>query len=214
MGLFTKKLAPTSSVAPLYTIGGQKTLLIVGLGNPGEEYAQTRHNAGAIAVASFHNAHPEFDKWVHKKDLHCLISSGILGSVRVLLVQPTTFMNNSGQAVQAVQRFYKVTNQETIVVYDELDIDFGTLRTRLGGGDAGHNGVKSVIAHIGADFGRVRIGIKSEHASKLDSADFVLKNFAKAERAQLTALNREVENILMEAIYAGTLSSETRSFLV
>jgi peptidyl-tRNA hydrolase, PTH1 family len=213
MGLFQKKYTDTSSHAPLYTIGGQSTLLIVGLGNPGKEYDNTRHNAGCIAVNAFVEAHDELGGWVTKKDLSCQITNGTFGPMRVIIIKPTTFMNESGRAVQAVQAFYKVAPNKTVVVHDELDIVFGQIRTRMGGGAAGHNGIKSIISHTGDDFGRVRIGINNAHKPLAETSDFVLKSFNNEELAQLSALTREVETILVETIYRGNIIAETRNFI-
>src|SRR6185503_14049634 len=120
-------------------------------------------------------------------------------------------MNNSGEAAQAVQRFYRVYNQNTLAVYDELAIPFGSLRTRLGGADAGHNGVKSLIQHIGDDFGRLRVGVGSQTAAKADAADFVLGKFTKKEQASLPLMIREANAVITEFIFSGQLTSETRS---
>jgi PTH1 family peptidyl-tRNA hydrolase len=214
MGLFSKKPIQHSSTAPLYTIGGKQTILIVGLGNPGKEYDGTRHNIGFDVVDHFVSGHDEFSAWITKKDQHCHITSGNLGGTRVIVIKPTTFMNESGRAVQAVQNFYKIPNAQTLVIHDELDIPFGQIRTRQGGGTAGHNGLKSIIASNGADFGRLRIGINSEHRTKNEEKDFVLKSFSKAEQGELPKLLAETNAILTEYIYGGSLQAETRSFLV
>lgn len=214
MGLFSKKPVQHSSTAPLYTIGGQQTILVVGLGNPGKEYDGTRHNIGFAAVDHFVGSHDEFSAWVAKKDLHCQITTGNLGGTRVIVIKPSTFMNDSGRAVQAVQNFYKVGNAQTLVVHDELDIPFGQLRTRLGGGTAGHNGLKSIIHQTGDDFGRLRIGIDSEHRTKTEEKDFVLKSFSKAEQGDLPKLYAETNAILTEYVFGGSLEAETRSFLM
>src|SRR5690349_19758925 len=128
MGLFTKKPMQSSKTAPLYTIGGQKTMLIVGLGNPGKEYDGTRHNIGFMALNDFASAHSEFTPWINKKDLKCELTTGLIGGIRVILMKPTTFMNESGQALTSVQNFYKLANSQTIVVHDEIDIPFGQIR--------------------------------------------------------------------------------------
>ena len=214
MGLFSKKPIETSSHAPLYTLGNQNTVLIVGLGNPGKEYDSTRHNVGFAALDAFVAANDTFDNWIQKKDLKCLMTTGTFGASRVIAIKPTTFMNESGQAVQAVQNFYKISTPQTVVVHDELDIEFGQIRTRAGGGSAGHNGIKSIVSHAGDAFGRVRIGINSQHRTKHDEKDFVLKPFSKDEQAQIDSLNREVISILTEYIYGGTMPVETRSFLL
>ncbi len=158
MGLFDRKRTSFDSVAPLYTVGNSKTLLVIGLGNPGQEYAGNRHNLGFMVLDKYHASH-DFSGWVAKKDLGCELATGQIGSTRVLLAKPMTFMNNSGESAQKLQKFYRVYNQETVVVHDELDIDFGTIRTRIGGGSAGHNGIKSLTETLGEDYGRIRIGI-------------------------------------------------------
>lgn len=209
MALFQKKPDVTSS-APLYTIGENKTVLIVGLGNPGQEYEQTRHNIGFSVLDNF-AAKNDFPAWMAKKDIKCEIAIHKIGSVRVILCQPTTFMNASGEAVQALQHFYKIYNPQTLVVYDELAIPFGQIRSRIGGADAGHNGVKSLIQHVGEDFGRLRIGVGNEIAQKADAADFVLSKFNKDEQAKLPQILGEANTLITEYITSGQLPHDTRS---
>ena len=211
MALFQKKEIAGSSV-PLYTLGLTKTVLLVGLGNPGKEYDGTRHNVGFACLDSFVKAQ-DFPTWITKKDLKSLVSSGTVGSTRVIAIKPTTFMNRSGEAVQAAGAFYKVPPEQIIVIHDELDILFGQIRTRMGGGSAGHNGIKSLLQHIDETFGRVRIGVRNDIAEQADSADFVLGTFRKDEQAQLPNLTRETTAILTESLYAPALPAETRSFL-
>jgi PTH1 family peptidyl-tRNA hydrolase len=122
-------------------------------------------------------------------------------------------MNNSGEAAQAIQHFYRVFNRDTLAVYDELAIPFGQLRTRVGGSDAGHNGVKSLVQHVGDDFGRLRIGIGSEVSDKADAADFVLGKFTKTEQGSLDLINREAAAIMTEYIFGGQLPHETRTIV-
>jgi PTH1 family peptidyl-tRNA hydrolase len=211
MGLFQERPS-TGDNAPLYTTGMNKTVLIVGLGNIGKEYNNTRHNIG-FEIIDFFAAKHGFDPWVSKKDQFCVTTSKTIGSTRVILCKPTTYMNESGRALQAVQRFYKIANSSTLVVYDELDIHFGQLRTRIGGGSAGHNGVKSLIAHCGDDFGRLRIGIGPNSSAHIDSADFVLAAFGKKDTAMIPLLLIEANSILSEYAHnAGQLQEETRSF--
>ena len=212
MALFQKKPQIGSNM-PFYTLGLQKTLVIVGLGNPGKEYEGTRHNIGFAAVDEFARK-LDFPAWVEKKDLKSHITQQNVGDNRVILVKPTTFMNLSGEAVQAVSHFYKVPLDQILAVHDELDIPFGQIRTRVGGSDAGNNGVKSLIQHIGDNFGRVRVGIQNEISAKADSADFVLSKFAKEEQEHLLALLRETTAILSEYAHGQPLIHETRSFLI
>ena len=124
-------------------------------------------------------------------------------------------MNESGRAVQEVLNFYKLSAKQLTVVHDELDIPFGQIRTRQGGGHAGHNGIRSVIQYIGDDFGRVRIGINNpDKPEQQDSADYVLGKFTKKESAEMTKLTREVQSILIELIYRGELYADTRNILL
>lgn len=210
MALFQRKPTIESSV-PLYTFSAQKTVLIIGLGNPSEEYDYTRHNIGFLCVDIFAKDN-NFDPWILKKDLKSEMTQATMGQTRVILAKPQTFMNKSGEAVQAIMYFYKISPQDVLVIHDELDIQFGQIRCRMGGGAAGHNGIKSLIQHIGGDFGRIRIGIGPKTHETMDSADFVLQRFSDEERNKLKNLSREVTAILTETIYGGDLPHETRSF--
>jgi len=208
MALFQKKPDVSSSI-PLYSIGTHRTLLVIGLGNPGAEYDGTRHNIGFVTLDDFAGRN-DFPAWINKKDLKCHMTMQSMGQSRVILIKPTTFMNNSGEAVQAVQHFYKIDNGSTLVVYDELALPFGQLRSRGGGSDAGHNGVKSLIAHIGDDFLRLRVGIANEFSAKADASDFVLGKFTADEKVQLPAVIKEAGVMITEYIYSGQLPPETR----
>ncbi len=211
MALIQKRPYVTSDV-PAYSIGAVKTLLIIGLGNPGKDYEDTRHNIGFAALDHFAKQN-DFPTWTKKKDLKCLVTQANMGENRVILSKPTTFMNLSGEAAQALQRFYRVYNQQTLAVYDELAIPFGQLRTRAGGTDAGHNGVKSLIQHLGEDFGRLRIGIGSEATKNADAADYVLKRFSKEEQGHLPQILREANALITEFIFGDRLPHETRTIL-
>lgn len=213
MALFQRK-PQTSDPVNYISVGLNKTVLIVGLGNPGEEYDGTRHNVGFMCVDEFVERTDEMEAWVQKKDMKCLLSSGKLGDTRVIAIKPTTFMNLSGEAVQAVASFYKIHPENVLVLHDELDIDFGQIRLRKGGSAAGHNGIKSVSQHIGEDYGRIRIGIGPKAPEQTKSEDFVLQKFSKTELEQLPNLTREVVAILSEYIFGGQLPHETRSFIV
>ncbi len=212
MGLFTRKINTKTDVAALYSVGQKNTMLIVGLGNIGKDYEGTRHNAGFMCVDHFAKAN-EFTHWEQKKDLKAMVTSGMIGATRVLLMKPTTFMNNSGSAVQAVAAFYKLSTKEIIVVHDELDIPFGQLKTKVGGGTAGHNGLKSLVEHLGEDFGRLRVGIGPKTPEQMDSADFVLAKFNKDEISKINELCRETTALLTEIVVDGSVKAETRTFL-
>lgn len=213
MALFQRR-PQVSDPVNYITLGLNKTVLIVGLGNPGKEYEDTRHNIGFLCLDEFAKAN-DFGGWVDKKDLKCRLAQQTLADTRVILCKPTTFMNLSGEAVQAVSSFYKIHPSQIVVVHDELDIDFGHIRTRAGGSAAGHNGIKSVIQHLGEDFARIRIGIGPKNPPQIDSADFVLQKFSSDEQSHLGELTRETSAIISEAVYAnGHLPAETRNFLV
>src|SRR4051812_20742907 len=181
---FLQKKTQVSNSTPLYTINTNKILLVVGLGNHEKEYLGTRHNVGFAALDFFAEKN-DFPGWVTKKDLKSEITSHVLGDKRLILAKPTTFMNLSGEAAQAIQHFYRIYNPQTLAVYDELDIPFGQLRTRLGGSSAGHNGMESLISNIGEDFNRLRIGIGSEISKKTDGSKFVLSKFSKLEQQKI-----------------------------
>ena len=214
MSLFQNR-PQASDTHAYYTVGLNKTVLIIGLGNPGKEYDLTRHNVGFEVVDTFVDKNAEMEAWMIKKDLKCVISSGRFGDTKVYAIKPTTFMNLSGEAVQAVINFYKISLDNFIVVHDELDVNFGQIRMRVGGSSAGHNGIKSVTQHMGEKYGRVRIGIGPKTPAQIDSADFVLQKFGADEQAQLANLSKEMSAILTEYIYSGQpLPTETRSFLI
>ncbi len=151
--------------------------LWVGLGNPGAEHSAQRHNVGFMAADAIHAAH-RFSPWKVKHK--GLISDGMIGAEKVLLLKPQTFMNDSGRAVGEAMRFFKLETADVTVFYDELDLAPFKVKVKTGGGAAGHNGIRSTIAHIGEDFRRVRIGIG--HPGHKDRVlGYVLGNYAKAE---------------------------------
>jgi PTH1 family peptidyl-tRNA hydrolase len=198
----------------LYTLGLNKTVLIIGLGNVGKKYDGTRHNIGFSSLDNFSEMN-DFPGWVNKQDLKSIVAIRTLADTRVILAKPTTMMNLSGAAVQSLISFYKISSGSILVVHDELDIPFGQIRTRQGGSAAGHNGIKSIIETIGEAFVRVRVGIGPKTPEQIDSADFVLQTFSKPEQANLPALTREVSAILNEWVHGGQeLPHETRSFIL
>ncbi len=161
--------------------------LVIGLGNIGTQYTKTRHNIGFEVLDTLQN-NLGFPKWQEKTKFKALISEDYSGGKKVILAKPTTFMNASGESVQALKDFYKLENKDIIVIQDEYDLPFGTVKLKQGGGSAGNNGLKSLISHIGDDFTRIRIGVKNELAEKMDTADFVLAKFSKEEQKQLESI--------------------------
>ncbi len=158
--------------------------LFVGLGNPGAEYAFNRHNVGFMAVDAIASEHG-FPAW--RKRFSGLASEGKLGREQILLLKPQTYMNESGRSAGEAARFYKLDPADVIVFHDELDLVPGKVRVKAGGGVAGHNGLRSITAHIGNDYVRVRIGI-GHPGSKDLVKNWVLQNFVKSDREWLEPL--------------------------
>jgi peptidyl-tRNA hydrolase, PTH1 family len=159
-------------------------LLFVGLGNPGERYAGNRHNIGFMAVQAIAKRH-DIAPW--RRRFQGVAVEGAIGAEKVLLLLPGTFMNESGRAVAETAHFYKLGLADVVVFHDELDLRPGKLRVKTGGGNAGHNGLRSISAHIGNDYRRVRFGIG--HPGDKDMVEpYVLQDFAKSERAWVEAL--------------------------
>ncbi|MGL4311125.1 MAG: aminoacyl-tRNA hydrolase [Paracoccaceae bacterium] len=172
--------------------------LFVGLGNPGAKYAGNRHNIGFMAVDRIAADHG-FSGW--KRAFQGQVSEGRLGAEKVLLLKPETFMNLSGQAVQAAVAFHKLPLADITVFHDELDLAPGKLRVKQGGGHAGHNGLRSIHAHLGEAYGRVRLGIG--HPGHKDAvAAYVLHDFAKADMEWLDDMLRGISDGA-EALAAG-----------
>ena len=164
--------------------------LIVGLGNPGAKYATNRHNIGFIAVDRIAADHG-FSPW--RQRFQAEMSEGRLGSEKVVLLKPLTFMNLSGQSVGEAMRYLKLTPEDVIVIHDELDLAPGKCRVKLGGGHAGHNGLRSIHQHIGENYHRVRLGIG--HPGHKDRvAGYVLSDFAKADADWLDDLLRGISD--------------------
>lgn len=152
--------------------------LIVGLGNIGEKYQLTRHNIGFLVI-------DEMTKNLSTSNVNNTnFQSTLLKSGYNLFAKPTTYMNNSGVAVHSIKEYYKIDLENIIVIHDDLDLPFGTVKFKIGGGHGGHNGLRSLDSHIGKDYIRVRIGI-GKPADKGDVANYVLSNFSKEELNKL-----------------------------
>lgn len=163
--------------------------LIAGLGNPGAQYAKNRHNIGFMLIDELVRA-PLFGP--ERKRFQALSHDGLIdtpkGQEKLLVLKPQTYMNNSGQSIAEAANFYKIKPEHVIVFHDELDLAPGRLRMKLGGGHAGHNGLRSIMAHIGPNFMRGRLGIGHPGAKEL-VLNWVLSDFAKADQPWLDALN-------------------------
>lgn len=164
-------------------------LLIAGLGNPGPKYAQNRHNIGFMAADEIFRRH-RFSNW--QKKFQAEIADGTVDGEKIILIKPQTFMNLSGQSIGEAMRFYKLSSADLVVIYDELDLAPGKLRIKTGGGSGGHNGIKSIDAHLqslpgGKDYRRMRLGIGHPGAKELVH-NHVLGDFAKADGEWLDTL--------------------------
>ena len=173
----------------------QTSYLIAGLGNPGAQYRQTRHNAGFMVLDRLAaRLGVKFSRLESK----ALVTKADYQGSRLVLVKPHTFMNLSGQPVGSLSRYYKVPREQLLVVYDEVDLPLGTLRIRPGGGSAGHKGITSIIERLGSqDFPRLRLGV-SRPPGRMEAADYVLQEFAASEKELLNvALEAAVDAILV-----------------
>ena len=166
-----------------------KPVLVVGLGNPGEAYKNTRHNVGFMAVNHFAG---DGAKW--KKEKNALTCAMDIGGRRVILVQPQTFMNNSGDAVGPLMAYYKIPLENVIVIHDDMDLAVGSVREKIGGGSAGHNGIKSIDRAVGADYKRIRIGVghPRDLGLPMEPADWVLGRFTAQ---QLSAVENVIDSL-------------------
>jgi PTH1 family peptidyl-tRNA hydrolase len=158
--------------------------LLVGLGNPGARYAHNRHNIGFMAIDAIAERY-RFSPW--RARFQGVMAEGTVDGEKVLALKPQTYMNLSGQAVGEASRFFKVDTASTIVMYDEIELAAGKVKVKLGGGSAGHNGIKSIDAHIGPEYWRLRLGI-GRPATKEEVHGHVLSDFAKADQDWLDKL--------------------------
>ncbi len=172
--------------------------LIVGLGNIGDKFTGTRHNLGFQVVDYLANKYG--GAWQDKSKLHGQLAQVQINEESVILLKPTTFYNESGLSARAVQNFYKISNQNTLAIHDELALPFKTVRSRLDGSDAGNNGVKSLNSHLGVDYARIRVGISNELKDKVDDTDFVLGKFSKDEQSKIPEINEKIERLVQKFI--------------
>lgn len=190
------QLIQVTQAVPAATAADESFIkLIVGLGNPGNKYDGTRHNIG-FAVIDMFRENNDFPDWQEKSKFKAFVSEDFIAGKKIILAKPTTFMNDSGQAVRALKDFYRVDDKDIIVIHDELDLPFETVKQKLGGGSAGNNGIKSIIAHIGENFSRVRVGVRNDLLDTMDSADFVLAKFSKDEQKKLPEILEAAQKII------------------
>lgn len=171
--------------------------IIFAQGNPGNEYRHSRHNVGFFALDQLALRHSkEFTK---KPKFHADIAELSEAGEKVLLVKPTTFYNETGQSARLLMDFYKLDSTDILVIHDDLALPFGTIRTRQKGSDAGNNGIKSLNAHLGQDYTRIRVGVWNELRDRMPDADFVLGNFNRLETEALqTTIIPKIAEIVTE----------------
>ena len=182
--------------------------LLVGLGNPGDQYARTRHNVGFMVVDAIVERSGE--NW--KADGNALVWRGRLHRHSVLCVKPQTYMNCSGEAVGRLARYWKVETEQVIVIHDELDVEFGQLRCKAGGGTAGHNGLKSISAHLNdSDFLRVRVGIGRPPHMQFSVSRWVLSPFSSEEQGGLSEVI-DTATAMVEGLLSQSLAQVQQRF--
>jgi len=186
--------------------------LVVGLGNPGSRYARNRHNIGFMVAAAIHR---RYGFSAFRSRFKGELAEGVIGAERLLLLCPQTFMNASGEAVLAAMSFYKIPPGEIVVIHDELDLRPGKVRVKRGGGNAGHNGLRSIDAMIGPDYWRIRIGIGHPGVKELVHP-YVLMNFTAEEMRQwvvpLVDAVAETAPVLLEGAPDAFMSEVARRF--
>jgi len=156
--------------------------LVAGLGNPGREYELSRHNLGWVAIDAYASKHGL--AWKNAPDFESVVARQDLGAGRTLwLIKPLTFMNESGRAVSALARYHRIAPEDVAAVYDDITIDLGLVKVSVTGSDAGHNGVASLLEHLGTGFARLRLGIGPRHPPEMDLKDFVLARFTHDQLA-------------------------------
>ena len=172
--------------------------LIVGLGNPEEDYSNTRHNMGFNTINKISK---EYDIEVNKKKFKGLYGTGMIEGEKVILLKPQTFMNLSGESVKEVVDFYKIENDDIIVIYDDMDVELGTIKIRKKGGPGSHNGMKSVVQYLGTDFARIRVGIGKPEDN--DFIRYVIGPIPKEEKEILDKSTTTAKEAVIEIIKKG-----------
>ncbi len=181
--------------------------LIVGLGNPGREYRNTRHNIGFLAIDAIANS---IGVTLGKVQSKAIIGQGKIDQAKVFLAKPQTYMNLSGQAVSGLMNFYKISTDHLIVIHDDIDLPFGTIRIRPGGGSAGQKGIKSIIERIGTEeFARMRLGV-GRPPGQMDAAAYVLQPFSKEDEEFLVNFLSKAADAAKEFVSFGLNTAMNR----
>ena len=184
-----QRIALNCSLLFCFFDGLCKMFLIVGLGNPGKDYENTRHNVGFMTIDVLAK---EYGFGVFKEKFDGLVAEGNIAGEKVFLLKPLTFMNLSGNSVVKAANFYKILPENVVVVHDDMDLPIGKIKAKIGGGSGGHNGIKSIDAAISPQYNRVRIGINHSSGDKNDTKNFVLSRFGRTE---LQEINSSIEMV-------------------
>lgn len=175
-------------------------ILIAGLGNPGKEYENTRHNAGFLVLDTLSQ---KLGADLSERKHRALCGKAVIGGQKVILLKPQTYMNSSGESIRAAADYYKVPPEDILVVYDDISLAPGQLRIRAKGSAGGHNGIKSIIAHLGTqEFPRVKVGI-GEKPPRMDLADYVLGHFSSGEKKIMEEAAKEAADAICEIVNVG-----------
>ena len=175
-------------------------ILIAGLGNPGKEYENTRHNAGFMVLDTLAQ---KLGADLSERKHRALCGKAVIGGQKVILLKPQTYMNSSGESIRAAADYYKVPPEDILVVYDDISLAPGQLRIRAKGSAGGHNGIKSIIAHLGTqEFPRVKVGI-GEKPPRMDLADYVLGHFSSGEKKIMEEAAKEAADAICEIVNVG-----------
>ena len=175
-------------------------LIIAGLGNPGREYENTRHNAGFMVLDALAD---KLGADISERKHKALCGKAVIGGQKVILLKPQTYMNSSGESIRAAADYYKVAPEDILVIYDDISLAPGQLRIRAKGSAGGHNGIKSIIAHLGTqEFPRVKVGI-GEKPPRMDLADYVLGHFSEGEKRIMADAVKEAADAVCEMVNMG-----------
>lgn len=182
--------------------------LVLGLGNPEEKFKNTRHNVGFRMLDEY--AKERGIEFQLKEKFRAYVAELSVDGEKVFIAKPTTYYNLTGEAARLIADFYKIDAQDVLIVHDELALPFGTIRTRIGGSDAGNNGIKSMNQHLNQNTSRIRIGVYNDLRDRIDDADFVLANFTRTEDETLEQLVPKT-NAIIDAFIAGNFEATTHA---
>lgn len=179
-------------------VTNHKATLLIGLGNPGEKYLNTKHNIGFSFIDSFAK---QIDSKLNESKFDSLLNNKVIDNHKIIIMKPQTFMNDSGVAVKKVKNFYKITTDKIIVIYDDLDLEIGQIKIKKGGGSGGHNGINSIIKEIGTkEFIRIRIGIGKPKEKSMTNK-YVLSKFTKDDQKIVNNINTLAKEIIYSIVF-------------